>query len=58
MLDLLHSAVAEGTGKAAQLDQPVFGKTGTAQDHRDAVFIGFTGDAVIGVWVGNDDHSR
>ena len=57
MLDLLQSAVADGTGRAARLDQPVFGKTGTAQDHRDAVFIGFTGDTVVGVWVGNDDHS-
>jgi penicillin-binding protein 1A len=57
MLELLQAAVAEGTGRAAQLDQPVFGKTGTAQDHRDAVFIGFTGDIVVGVWVGNDDHS-
>lgn len=57
MLDLLQAVVAEGTGRAARLDQPVFGKTGTAQDHRDAVFIGFTGDIVVGVWVGNDDHS-
>ena len=57
MLDLLQAAVAEGTGRAARLDAPVFGKTGTAQDHRDAVFVGFTGDLVVGVWVGNDDHS-
>jgi len=35
----------------------VFGKTGTTQDYRDALFVGFTGDLVVGVWVGNDDHS-
>jgi penicillin-binding protein 1A len=57
LLDLLQYAVANGTGKNAALAQPVFGKTGTAQDSRDAVFIGFTSDIVVGVWVGNDDHS-
>jgi membrane peptidoglycan carboxypeptidase len=36
---------------------PVFGKTGTTQDHRDAWFIGFTPDLVVGVWVGNDDNA-
>jgi penicillin-binding protein 1A len=57
MRDLLQAVVAEGTGRAARLSQPVFGKTGTAQDDRDALFIGFTGDIIVGVWVGNDDHS-
>jgi penicillin-binding protein 1A len=57
MLDLLHAAVADGTGAQARLPQAVFGKTGTSQDHRDAVFVGFTGDVVTAVWVGNDDRS-
>jgi penicillin-binding protein 1A len=57
LLDLLSAAVETGTARAARLDQPVFGKTGTTQDHRDAVFVGFTGDIIVGVWVGNDDHS-
>ena len=57
MLDLLRAAVDHGTGRAARLEEAVYGKTGTAQDHRDAVFIGFVGDTVIGVWLGNDDHS-
>jgi penicillin-binding protein 1A len=56
-MDLLHAAVAEGTGRAARLPQAVYGKTGTTQDHRDAIFVGFTGDLVVGVWVGNDDHA-
>jgi penicillin-binding protein 1A len=34
-----------------------YGKTGTSQDSRDAWFIGFAGDLVVGVWVGNDDNS-
>jgi len=53
----MSAAVQTGTARAARLDQPVFGKTGTTQEHRDAVFVGFTGDIVVGVWVGNDDHS-
>jgi penicillin-binding protein 1A len=57
MLDLLWSAVDHGTGKAARLSVPAFGKTGTTQDHRDALFIGMARDIAVGVWVGNDDNS-
>jgi penicillin-binding protein 1A len=57
LMDMLGSAVEEGTGRAARLGQRAYGKTGTTQDYRDAVFVGFTGDLVVGVWVGNDDHS-
>jgi penicillin-binding protein 1A len=57
MLDLLESAVDEGTGRAAKLGIPTFGKTGTTQDHRDALFVGMAGDLVAGVWVGNDDNA-
>ena len=57
MLDLLWSVVDHGTGKEAKLRIPAFGKTGTTQDHRDALFVGFAGDLVTGVWIGNDDAS-
>jgi penicillin-binding protein 1A len=57
LLDLMWSAVEEGTGRAAQLRQPAFGKTGTTQDYRDALFVGMAGDLVVGVWVGNDDNT-
>ena len=57
MLQLLKSAVARGTGKDATLPIPTYGKTGTTQNHRDALFVGFAGDLVVGVWVGNDDNS-
>ena len=56
MLDLLWAAANEGTGKRAALATPTFGKTGTSQDNRDALFVGFAGDLVVGVWVGNDDN--
>ncbi|HYJ53444.1 MAG TPA: transglycosylase domain-containing protein [Allosphingosinicella sp.] len=56
MRSLLGLAVAKGTGRGALLPIPTFGKTGTTQDSRDALFIGFAGDLVVGVWVGNDDN--
>lgn len=57
MLDLLRANVAGGTGHSAALSVETFGKTGTTQDNRDALFIGFAGDLVVGVWVGNDDNT-
>lgn len=57
MLDMLWQAANTGTGRAAALRTETFGKTGTSQDNRDALFIGFSGDLVTGVWIGNDDNS-
>jgi penicillin-binding protein 1A len=57
MLELLTAVVREGTGKAAALKMPVAGKTGTAQEYKDAWFVGFTPELVVGVWFGNDDNS-
>jgi penicillin-binding protein 1A len=57
MLDLLWNAANRGTGRAAALRVDTFGKTGTSQENRDAIFIGFAGDLVTGVWIGNDDNS-
>ena len=56
MLDLLWEATNKGTGRRAALSVPTFGKTGTTQGNRDALFIGFAGDLVVGVWVGRDDN--
>ena len=54
---LLRRAVNSGTGRAAMLPIANFGKTGTTQDARDALFVGYAGDLVVGVWVGRDDNS-
>jgi penicillin-binding protein 1A len=56
MLDLLYAATNNGTGRRAALAIPTFGKTGTTQENRDALFVGFAGDLVVGVWVGRDDN--
>jgi len=57
MEQLLRSAINRGTGRVAMLRAPNYGKTGTTQDNRDALFVGYAGDLVVGVWIGNDDNS-
>jgi len=57
LLSMMRGVVEYGTGAAARaLGRPVAAKTGTAQEHRDAWFVGFTPDLVAGVWVGFDSH--
>ena len=57
MLDLLSASAETGTGRQAALSVDTYGKTGTTQDNRDALFIGFANGLVTGVWVGNDDNT-
>lgn len=54
---MMSAVIRRGTGRAAAIDRPAAGKTGTSQDFRDAWFLGFTNDLVAGVWVGNDDNA-
>jgi penicillin-binding protein 1A len=55
MVNLLHGVVERGTGmRARSIGKPVAGKTGTSDDSRDAWFVGFTPDLVVGVYVGFD----
>ncbi|HEX5079366.1 MAG TPA: penicillin-binding protein 1A [Geminicoccaceae bacterium] len=55
MVNLLHGVVERGTGvRARSIGKPVAGKTGTSDDSRDAWFVGFTPDLVVGVYVGYD----
>ena len=55
--DMLRATINRGTGRNAALPVANFGKTGTTQDYRDALFVGYAGDLVVGVWIGNDDNS-
>jgi penicillin-binding protein 1A len=55
MTNLLRGVVQRGTAqKAASLNWPLGGKTGTTDDYTDAWFVGFDPDITIGVWVGLD----
>jgi penicillin-binding protein 1A len=59
MNDMLKTAVEVGTGKGANLGGWEFaGKTGTTQDAKDALFVGYTAAMVTGVWLGNDDSTK
>jgi penicillin-binding protein 1A len=54
---LMQSVVEEGTATAVQeLGRPAAGKTGTANEYRDAWFSGYTADLVATAWVGFDNH--
>src|SRR3546814_4848227 len=55
MTDLLQTAVATGTGRAAQIGRPVAGKTGTTSGNKDGWFLGFSSGLTTGVWMGRDD---
>jgi penicillin-binding protein 1A len=56
MTNLLRGVVLRGTAaKAASLDWPLAGKTGTTNDYGDAWFTGFDPNITVGVWVGFDD---
>ncbi|UYV14302.1 transglycosylase domain-containing protein [Porphyrobacter sp. ULC335] len=54
---MLRGAINRGTGRNASLPIANYGKTGTTQDYRDALFVGYAGDLVVGVWIGNDDNA-
>jgi penicillin-binding protein 1A len=53
---MMIGVVEQGTGKAAKIPGwQVAGKSGTTQNSRDALFVGFTSNLTTGVWFGNDD---
>jgi penicillin-binding protein 1A len=54
---MLQNVVQAGTGRAAQLNRVVAGKTGTSDESRDLWFIGYIPQLVTGVWLGNDDNN-
>jgi penicillin-binding protein 1A len=56
----LQKVITSGTGTAAAsylAGRPAAGKTGTAQEYRDAWFAGFTPDLATAVWVGYPEGS-
>jgi penicillin-binding protein 1A len=55
---MLQNVVDFGTGAPVReqygFSAPAAGKTGTTNDYKDALFIGFTSKLVAGVWIGYD----
>ena len=52
---MMEGVIKRGTAKKLKdLDVPIAGKTGTTNQNKDAWFIGYTPDLVIGVYVGFD----
>jgi 1A family penicillin-binding protein len=57
MVSMLGDVVDRGTGSVVRrvgVDFAVGGKTGTTNDFKDAWFVGFSSNMVVGVWVGFD----
>lgn len=53
---MMQEVINQGTGKNVNFDWPLAGKSGTSQDFRDAWFVGYSHDVVLGVWMGNDNE--
>jgi penicillin-binding protein 1A len=52
---MMEGVVQRGTATVVrEVGKPVAGKTGTTNDEKDAWFIGFTPDVVVGVYLGYD----
>jgi penicillin-binding protein 1A len=59
MNDILQNVVEKGTGfRAKEIARPVGAKTGTTNENRDAWFIGYLPNLVVGVWVGFDEFDN
>ncbi len=56
--NMLQGVIRSGTGRAvSSLPWSLAGKTGTTEDSRDALFVGYSPTIVTAVWVGNDSGS-
>lgn len=54
--DMLKGVINYGTGrKASVISNEIAGKTGTTNNYKDALFIGFSPGIAVGVRVGQDD---
>ncbi|MCP9882202.1 transglycosylase domain-containing protein [Cyanobium sp. Alchichica 3B3-8F6] len=59
MQQMLRAVVQRGTGQMASLGGQEGGKTGTTNESRDLLFVGYEPQRnwVVGIWLGNDDNS-
>ncbi len=55
---MMNRVIEQGTGQRARIPGwELAGKTGTTSAARDAWFVGFSADYVVGVWMGYDDNT-
>ncbi|MGQ4272812.1 penicillin-binding protein 1A [Terrihabitans sp. B22-R8] len=55
MTSIMEGVILRGTGTALrEVGKPIAGKTGTTNDYKDAWFVGYTPDLVVGVYIGYD----
>jgi penicillin-binding protein 1A len=54
LVEMLSAVTQRGTGRGSGA---VFGKTGTTQNNRDALFVGYADGLIVGVWLGNDNNA-
>jgi len=59
MQQMLRAVVQRGTGQMASLGGQEGGKTGTTNESRDLLYVGYEPQRhwVVGIWLGNDDNS-
>jgi penicillin-binding protein 1A len=56
MVDIMQGVLLRGTGVRGNIDRPAGAKTGTTEEFKDAWFIGYVPQLVVGTWVGNDNN--
>jgi len=57
LIRMMRRVVERGTAREARVLGPaIAGKTGTTNENRDAWFVGFSPNLVMGVWVGLDSN--
>jgi penicillin-binding protein 1A len=55
MTSIMEGVIQRGTARSLKaLNRPLAGKTGTTNEEKDAWFVGYTPDLVVGVFVGFD----
>lgn len=55
MTSILEGVIQRGTAQSLKkLDRPLAGKTGTTNEEKDAWFVGYSPDLVVGVFIGYD----
>lgn len=58
LTSMMEGVITRGTGIRANIGISAAGKTGTTNQNTNGWFIGYTGDLLAGVWIGNDVQSK